>query len=98
MNPKDTIVLAYLADYNAMSRHSTEATQDIEQALALAPEDGEVRLRSAIVYNQLGDTERCLASLEKAVALGYSVEVIRDTPDFDHLRSNAKFKNLVHLN
>lgn len=98
VNPKDTIVLAYLADYNAMSRHSTEATQDIEQALALAPEDGEVRLRSAIVYNQLGDTERCLASLEKAVALGYSVEVIRDTPDFDHLRSNAKFKNLVHLN
>jgi len=64
----------------------------------LAPEDGEVRLRAAIVYNQLVDTEKCLASLEKAVSFGYSKEVIRDTPDFDHLHSNPRFRALAHLN
>jgi len=53
---------------------------------------------AAIVYNQLGDTDQCLASLEKAVAAGYSAEVIRDTPDFDHFHSNPRFRVLVNLN
>jgi len=98
VNPKDTTVLAFLADYYAMSRHQQKAIEQIERAIALAPENGEVRLRAAIVYNQLGDTERCLASLEKAVAVGYSAEVIRDTPDFDHFHSNPRFRTLAHLN
>ena len=98
VNPKDTIVLAFLADYNAMSRHQSKAIQEIDHALALSPADGEVRLRAAIVYNQLGDAERCLASLEKAVAAGYSAQAIRDTPDFDHLRSDPRFRKLAHLN
>jgi tetratricopeptide (TPR) repeat protein len=94
VNPKDTFVLAFLADYNAMSRNPQKAIQQIDQALALAPSDGEVRLRAAIVYNQLGDLDRCLASLEKAVAVGYSVQAIRDTPDFDHLHDNPRFRAL----
>lgn len=97
VNPKDTTVLAFLADYNAMSGHQQKAVEQIERAIALAPQDGEVRMRAAIIYNQLGDTERCLASLEKAVAAGYSAGVIRDTPDFDHLHSNARFRALTHL-
>jgi tetratricopeptide (TPR) repeat protein len=98
VNPKDSTVLAYSADYNAMSQHRREAVEQIEQSLALAPADGEVRLRAAIVYNQLGDAERCLASLEKAVALGYSAQAIQDTPDFDHLHSNSRFQKLIHPN
>jgi tetratricopeptide (TPR) repeat protein/TolB-like protein len=98
VNPKDTIVLAFLADYNAMSGHPKKAAQEIEQALALAPADGEVRLRAAIAYNQFGNTDRCLASLEKAVAVGYSAQVIRDTPDFDHLHNNPRFRALARLN
>jgi eukaryotic-like serine/threonine-protein kinase len=97
VNPKDTIVLAFLADYNAMSQNRQKAVEEIEQALALAPADGEVRMRAAIVYNQLGDTDRCLASLEKAVAVGYSAQTIRDTPDFDHLHGNAQFRALARL-
>lgn len=98
VNPKDTLVLAFLADYNAMSRHQQKAVEQIEKAIALAPEDGEVRLRAAIVYNRLGDTEPCLASLEKAVAVGYSAEVIRDTPDFDHLHTDPRFRTIARLN
>ena len=64
VNPKDSNLLAFLADYNAMSRHRQKAVEEIEQALALAPTDGEVRLRAAIGHNQCGDTGRCLASLE----------------------------------
>lgn len=92
VNPKDSIVLAFLADYNAMTGKHQKAVEEIDKALALAPADGEVRLRAAIVYNQLGDTNRCLASLEKAVAVGYSAQAIRDTPDFDHLHDNPRFR------
>jgi tetratricopeptide (TPR) repeat protein len=95
VNPRDTTVLAFLADYNAMSRHSQKAVEQIEKALALAPEDGEVRLRAAIVYNQLSDDEKCLASLAKAASLGYSVKAIEDTPDFDHLHGNRRFRALI---
>jgi tetratricopeptide (TPR) repeat protein len=95
VNPKDTTVLAFLADYNAMSGHHQKAVEQIEQAMALAPENGEIRVRAAIVYNQLGDVDACLVSLEKAVAIGYSPQVIRDTPDFDHLHSNSRFQVLV---
>lgn len=95
VNPKDTTILAFLADYNAMSGHRQKAMQEIDQAVALAPADGEVRLRAAIAYNQFGDTDRCLASLEKAVAVGYSAQIIRDTPDFDHLHENVRFRALT---
>ena len=95
VNPKDAIALAYSSDYNAMSGHPKEAVQEIERALALAPADGEVRLRAAIAYNQFGDTNLCLVSLEKAVAVGYSVQVIWDTPDFDHLHDDSRFRALT---
>lgn len=95
VNPKDDFTLAFLADYNAMVGHREKALEQIERALALAPSEGEVRMRAGIVYNKLGDSERCLASLEKAVEVGYSSQVIRDTPDFNHLRSNVRFKKLT---
>ena len=98
VNPKDTLVLAFLADYNAMVRNQQKAIEKIDQALALAPADGEVRLRAAIVYNQLGDKERCLASLEKAVAVGYSVQAIKDSPDFDHMHEDPRFRALGRHN
>jgi serine/threonine protein kinase/Tfp pilus assembly protein PilF len=98
VNPRDAILLAFSADYNAMAGNHDKALAQIEQALGLSPKDGEVRLRAAIVFNQLGDTDRCLSSLERAVSLGYSPQVIRDTPDFDHLHRNARFGTLVRVN
>ena len=95
VNPRDAIPLAYIAVYEAMSGNRKKALQELEQALALAPADSEVRLRAAIAYNQLEDRQRCLASLERAVALGYSTQVIRDTPDFDTLRDDPRFRALT---
>lgn len=95
INPKDATVLAFLANYHAMAGHREAAEKQIEIALALAPNDAEVRFRSAIVYNQLADQDRCLAALAKALQLGYSAKVVRDTPDFDHLHENTAFKQLT---
>ena len=95
INPRDPILLAFAANYNAMTGNRDKALAQIEQALALGPNDGEVRFRAAIVYNRLDKTSLCLSSLETAVSLGYSPEVIRDTPDFEHLHANARFEALT---
>ena len=80
-----------------MAGHLEIARNQLEKALALAPSEPEVRMRAALVYNRLGDMDRCLSSLEKAVELGYAKRVIRDTPDFDHLHGNARFKKLAQV-
>ena len=97
VNPTESNVLAFSASYNAMAGHKETARNQIEKALALAPSEAEVRMQAALVYNQLGEVDHCLSSLEKAVALGYARQLIRDTPDFDHLHGNARFKKLAQI-
>lgn len=95
VNPKDATLLAFSADYNAMIGKRDKALAQMEQALAVAPSDAEVRFRAAIVHNHFGETDQSLSSLEAAASLGYSLQVIRDTPDFDHLRSNVRYRALT---
>lgn len=91
------MLLAFSADYNAMAGNRAQALAQIKQALALSPSNGEVRIRAAIVYNRFGYTDRCLSALRTAASLGYAPEAIRDTPDFDHLRGDARFPALAEL-
>lgn len=95
VNPRDANLIAFLATYKAMTGEQAEATADVQHAIELAPDDGDVRFRAALVYNHFGDVDRTVASLEKAVAVGYPATAIRDTPDFDHLRDNARIQALL---
>jgi serine/threonine-protein kinase len=95
INSRDATATAFRATYHAMVGDKAEALSDVRQALQLAPQGAEVNFRAALVYNQLGDTEKCLSSLEKAVASGYPASAIRDTPDFDHLRDNVRIQALL---
>jgi tetratricopeptide (TPR) repeat protein len=95
INSRDATVIAFRATYHAMVGDKTEALADVHRALQLAPNDAEVSFRAALAYNQLGRDENCLSSLEKAVAAGYPISAIRDTPDFDHLRDNPRLRALL---
>jgi serine/threonine-protein kinase len=95
VNPHDANLLAFLATYKAMTGEQAAATADVQHAIELAPDDGDVRFRAALVYNHFGYIERTLASLEKAVAVGYPATAIRDTPDFDHLRDDTRIHALL---
>jgi tetratricopeptide (TPR) repeat protein len=95
INPHDANLLAFVATYKAMTDEKAGAIADIQQAMQLAAADAEVRFRAALVYNHFGDVERTVAALEKAVAAGYPAAAIRDTPDFDHLRGNARIQALL---
>jgi tetratricopeptide (TPR) repeat protein len=94
VNPKNAELLGYRAGYYAMLGQRNAALHDAEQSVTIAPGNPDVLGSTALVYNQFGDTERCLYYLEKAVAAGYPVATIRDTPDFDKLHDNARFCQL----
>src|SRR5215469_7891012 len=94
VNPRDATLLSFVATYHAMLGDKMAAMVDVQRALDLAPRDADVKFRAALVYNHFGDTERTLSFLENAIAAGYPVTSIRDTPDFDHLRDNPRVEAL----
>jgi serine/threonine-protein kinase len=95
VNPKDADTLAFLADYEAMLGEKNTALAQITRARKLDPQNSDVMFRAAIVYNQLGDQRQTLECLKKAVASQFSQAIVRDTPDFDHLKSDPAFKAIV---
>jgi serine/threonine protein kinase/tetratricopeptide (TPR) repeat protein len=96
LNPRDAELLGYLAEYHAMRGERKPALERLEASLLLQPNNPDMQLNAGIVYQQLGETDRALDALQKAVALGISPEVLRDTPNFDVLSNNPRFLELVH--
>jgi len=97
VNPQDATILAFTADYYAMLEQEPEAREQMARALQTAPEDADVLFRGAILYNHFGDTGKTLDFLTKSVAAGYSRTLIRDTPDFDHLKDDRRFRALLSI-
>jgi tetratricopeptide (TPR) repeat protein len=95
VNPNDASALAFTADYYAMLDQEKQARHHLARALALAPTDADVLFRAAILYNHFGDTEKTLTFLGRAVEAGCSRTLVRDTPDFDHLRSDGRLRALL---
>ena len=95
VNPRDTRALAYLANYSAMIGDRRAAMDYIQRVLAIAPADGEVLFRAAVVYNHFNQTEQTLNYLKKAADVGYSRVIIKDSPDFADLQQNPRFVALV---
>jgi tetratricopeptide (TPR) repeat protein len=95
VNPRDAGILAFTADYYAMLDQEKQARDQLGRALELTSTDADVLFRAAILHNHFRDTEKTLEYLSKAVAAGFSPTVIRDTPDFDHLKSDPHFRKLL---
>jgi serine/threonine protein kinase/tetratricopeptide (TPR) repeat protein len=95
VNPNDSFSLAFAADYYAMVDQEQQAREHLARALKIAPTDADVLFRAAILHNHFGDTDKTVEFLSKSVAAGYSRTVIRDTPDFDHLKDDPHFRALL---
>jgi hypothetical protein len=65
------------------------------RALELDGADEYVHYYAALVALETGDTAGALASLSRAVELGYPAQLVRAAPDFMSLRSDARFRKLV---
>jgi serine/threonine protein kinase/tetratricopeptide (TPR) repeat protein len=94
VNTRDTFALGALAYCHAMLGERMLAFRYLQEGLKLAPGDSEMRFRAALVYNQFGDSRQTLAWLKEALAAGLSAAIVRDTPNFDSLRSDPGFQQL----
>ena len=95
VNPRDAYALGVLAYCHAMLGERRAALQNLQAGLKLTPEDSEMRFKAALVYNQFGDTGETLTWLKKTLASGLSVAIVRDTPNFDSLRPDPRFQELI---
>jgi tetratricopeptide (TPR) repeat protein len=93
--PRDTGVLTTLAMVEAKLSRFTEADGHMKQAIALAPENADVRFSEAIVDGLSGRIEDGLEALRKALDRGYSSARAVDDPDLAALRAHPRFSDLI---
>ncbi len=97
LNPRNAVVLGRLAVFHARVQENEEAQKVMERALALTPASADLQIKAATVYSKSGEVNRALEWLEKGLAAGYSATRLRDDPDFDGLRGDARFQKLVGI-
>jgi len=96
VNRRNPAVLGQLAVYYAMLGEGKQARGYMDRALALSAGDADLRLKAALIEQRLGQSERALDWLEKAVSAGLSASEIRNNPIFDNLTDNQRFQQLLN--
>jgi TolB-like protein/Flp pilus assembly protein TadD len=91
INPQDSTTLSLLAHYHARVGNREDAIQFIAQARALAPKDMYVQYNIALALTTLGEVEKAIASVQTAVELGYSRELIAIDAGFSSLKASPEF-------
>jgi tetratricopeptide (TPR) repeat protein/TolB-like protein len=95
VNPTQGIVLSYLALYHSMIGNKTLALSALSKAIDLAPHDANVLFNAALIHKQFGDRSNVLTFLQKALKAGLSPELIQRQPNFDDLKSDRRFQQLL---
>jgi serine/threonine protein kinase/tetratricopeptide (TPR) repeat protein len=98
VNPRDAHAYGVLAICHAMLKEKKPALHAMQQGLQLSPEDPLLLFEAANVYNQFDQPDEAIDWLKKAVAAGYSPSSIRALPNFEPLRVNPQFQQLLKVN
>ena len=88
-------MLLYLSEYYSGMDQRDSARSLSRQALELAPDDPKVLVRLAGVHEHLGERDKALNSLERAVRLGYPVSAIAANSEFQTMHADQRFRNLL---
>lgn len=95
VNPKDSFLYGELAICQAMLEQKEAAIEALNQGFQLASGDPFLMFQAALIHNQFGEREETLRWLAKCRAAGYSQVKIRDYPNFEALRSEPRFQELL---
>ena len=96
LNPDEA--RAYSMGGSALIRlgETERSKQWTEQAMTLAPKDPLILYNAACNWALLGEHERALDGLERALEAGVAVgDWLRHDPDFESLRSHPRFQTIV---
>ena len=96
LNPDDVRVLALGSGSLYEIGEKQEAFEWINRAFALDPDNAGTLFNAACLYAKDGKKEDALSLLERAFAKGYgNKEWIEKDPDYDSLRHEPRFKDLL---
>jgi tetratricopeptide (TPR) repeat protein len=93
-NPDDAGILAYLASYHSMMGNRAKAQAYLNEAESRAPTDKDVAFRIGETYEQLGERERALVWIGKALDSGLPLTYVELPPGLSSLRSDERFPRL----
>jgi eukaryotic-like serine/threonine-protein kinase len=91
-HPQDAGALADLADFYAEDKMREKALASINSALALTPDDSDVLLYAAAVYDQLGERGKAIAYARAGLQKGATMEDLRNRYALRGLLGDASFQ------
>lgn len=95
INPRDENVAAPLAQYYANTGDAGRARELMTLAEAAGPDNLYVHYFAAVTRVSLGEPELALASIERAVELGYPSELLALDAGLGELRNAAELRTLL---
>ncbi len=95
VNPSEMDTIAMLGHFYARTGQDDKAREFSESALAGAPEDMYVQYYGALAYAHLGDTDKALDRLRRALELDYQKDLLRLDPGLGSLWEDDRFKQLI---
>ncbi|MCM2312906.1 MAG: tetratricopeptide repeat protein [Steroidobacteraceae bacterium] len=95
-NPDDARARIFYAATLAKTGHKDEAVREGAAALELSPGDPMMLYNCACLYARLGETDRALDTIGRAIDGGYeNFRWMQHDPDLDSLRGDPRFQQLV---
>jgi serine/threonine-protein kinase len=95
VNPKDTYIIADLAGYNAMLGNTEQANNLLNRAIRYGNLQPSVMFTIGVNYEYLGNREKALAWIDKAINNGYSLSEIELYPGLAELRKDENYIKLI---
>jgi serine/threonine-protein kinase len=93
--PNDPKLLCLLAAYRAALGDSARAFELTQTALDFAPGNLTVMFQAGHTYEVLGDRERALEWIARALEGGYSLEEVETAPGLAELRKDERYRRLI---
>jgi len=95
VNPRDTRLLIDLAGYYGMLGEREKGLGVLELVLKAPPTDADSMAAIGQSFEDLGERERAIEWIRKALRAGFSVASLEEGPALRDLRSDARFKKLI---
>ena len=96
VNPRQPVLLAELADAYSMVGRRQETRDAAAAVERLGSGDADAIFNVASAYEQIGDRAQAIKWLQKALAAGYSRELVAQSPGLGALRHAAGFTATGH--
>jgi pentatricopeptide repeat protein len=95
LNPRDARMLVTLAGYYVMIDDDEKSLSYLDRALQISADKPFVLYFAGYVYEQLGQRDKALELIGRALALGYPLGEIERDPWLSDLRADERFKQLL---